>query len=100
MKIECKYSTKSGRCKLSSKDPGTGFFEKCVFLNGFHPCNLTLQELKNKKGYLMKATFLCIALSRCNCKADKEQKETLAKEVQKAIRKIDVKIKMLERANK
>ena len=98
MKIECKYKTRNGRCKLSSKDPKTGFYEKCVFLNGFHPCNLALQELKDKKGYLMKAQFLCIALSRCNCKADKEQKEKLNNEIQKEIRKIDVKIKILERA--
>lgn len=100
MKIECKYQTrKSGRCKLSSKDPKTGFYEKCVFLNGWHPCNLSLKELKEKKEYLQEAKFLCIALSRCNCKTniDKMQKEKLNSEVQKAIRKIDVKIKMLAR---
>jgi len=99
MKVECKYLTRSGRCKLSSKDPRTGFYEKCVFLNGWHPCDLSLKELKEKREYLQKAKFLCVALSRCNCKTDvdKEQKEKLNDQVQKAIRKIDVKIKMLAR---
>jgi len=102
MKIDgkCKYLTKSGRCKLSSKDPETGFFEKCVFLNGFHPCNLSLKQLKEKRQYLQKAQFLCIALSRCNCKEDKEQKVKIADEVQKEMRKIDVKIKVLARKAK
>ncbi len=103
MKIECKYLTrKSRRCKLSSKDPKTGFYEKCVFLNGFHPCNLSLKELKEKKEYLQRAQFLCIALSRCNCKTniDKEQKEKLCQSVQETIRKIDVKIKLLARNSK
>jgi hypothetical protein len=97
MKIDgkCKYLTKSGRCKLSSKDPKTGFFGKCVFLNASHPYDLSLNQLKEKGQYLQKAQFLCIALSRCNCKEDKEQKVKIADEVQKEMRKIDVKIELL-----
>ena len=99
MNIKCKYLTRKKRCKLSPKDLKTKFHEKCTFLNGTHPYDLTIKELQNKKELLLqKADFICIASARCYC-AEKGKK-IITDQVQQALRKIDTKIRLLDRKNK